>query len=384
VPGSGNPSGLLGYHYQLRHALDALWEVTRDSPDAQVQIEGIDDFEIAGIKDSVVQTKNHQEGSLTDRSKDLWKTLANWSLLELAGSLPLDAQLVLVTTAEASADSVAAALTVPNRSTTANRDIAARLDAIAAEESQSLRSALKAYRGLGDKQRVGLVARIRIMDGSPTLNQLGLDLQRHVRGTVPTNVVESVVREVEAWFVLKALGLMAEHKPAIIKAAEVARKTYELILAHGPEALPELHVAEWDGILPTDREFVKALAKISAHPTRQREAVRVAYLAQEHGLRWHRNALLREGEIEEYETKVRRKWALCAAQTLQKEPNPCPANEHEARGRELLLLAENDRSVPIRKTAPDFVQPGFTHLLADRKLIAWHISDVAAMLEEMK
>ncbi len=329
----------------------------------------------------MVQTKNHQTGSLSDRSKDLWKTIANWAWLEMSGSLPSDADLILITTAEASPGSVAAALTAPNRSIPDNRDLAGRLDDIAKEETPSLKSSFKAYRGLGDKQRVGLIARIRVLDASPSISQLGLDLLRHVRGTVAPNIAESLVKEVEAWFVMRVLGLLAEKKPAIIQAAELSRKAYELLLSHGPDALPELQVGEWEGILPADREFVKALVKVNAHPARQREAVRVAYLAQEHSLRWHRRALLREGELDEYQEKVRRKWELTAAQTLQQDPNPCPVDQHESRGRQLLQLAENDRSVAIRKAAPDFVQPGFTHLLADRKLVAWHMKDVANLLE---
>lgn len=382
VPGSGNPSGPLGYHFQLRHALDALWEVAKHATNASVQVEGIDDFEISGWSDSVVQTKNHAVGSISDRSKDLWKTLANWSNLELAGNLPADAQLILITTAAAGDGTVAAALAIPERSTKTNRELAARLDKIAEEATPSLKASYKAYRSLGEKQRVTLVGRIRVLEGSPPLNAMEIELGRHVRGSVDPSVVDSIVREVEGWFVMRILGLLALKKPAVVTATQLVGKTYDVILAHGPEALPELQVDEWDGVMPTDREFVKALAKVQAHATRQREAVRAAYLAEEHRLRWHRRALVREGELDEYEEKVRKKWEMAAAQTLQGEPYPCPTDHYASRGRDLLKWAENDRSVLLRASAPDFVQPGFTHLLADKKRVAWHMEDVARILGE--
>ena len=71
---------MLGYLYQVRYALTLLLE--NDNSDFQISIEKFDDvaFSKDGMPKQLIQLKHHvqRQGSLTDGSTDLWRTLKVW------------------------------------------------------------------------------------------------------------------------------------------------------------------------------------------------------------------------------------------------------------------------------------------------------------------
>ena len=104
----------LGYLYQVRLAL--LYSLRRllDDRTFAVYLENLDDvvFEGTGSAPELLQLKHHRSRSanLTDAGPDLWKSLRVWIEGRNAGSIPLDAQLFLITTAEVGSGSAASLL----------------------------------------------------------------------------------------------------------------------------------------------------------------------------------------------------------------------------------------------------------------------------------
>ena len=85
-------SAALGYLYQVRSAL--LWTLRRMKTDADfaVGVETLDDvaFETTGGEPrELLQTKHHRrtQGSLTDGSVELWKTLRVWFVGHSSGEI---------------------------------------------------------------------------------------------------------------------------------------------------------------------------------------------------------------------------------------------------------------------------------------------------------
>ena len=69
----------VGYLFQNRLALLLSLRAIADFPNRQLSIEKLDDiaFEDSGSPVELIQTKHHlsKQGSLSDASEDLWKTL---------------------------------------------------------------------------------------------------------------------------------------------------------------------------------------------------------------------------------------------------------------------------------------------------------------------
>ena len=110
-------SSSLGYFYQCRYALlEALRRLPEGDP-IYIGIETLDDvvFQTGGAAVEILQTKHHinAHASLTNASPDLWKTLRIWIEGQSAGTIPLDAQFFLITTAVCS-DGTAAAYLRPS------------------------------------------------------------------------------------------------------------------------------------------------------------------------------------------------------------------------------------------------------------------------------
>ena len=116
----GAGPSLLGYLYQCRVALLLTLRKTRRDPGLQVSIERFDDvaFEEGESPLERIQTKHkvNRQGSLSDKSSDLWKTIRIWAEGISQGTLdPSSTVLTLLTTSNASPGSAASYLRYSGR-----------------------------------------------------------------------------------------------------------------------------------------------------------------------------------------------------------------------------------------------------------------------------
>ena len=114
---------MLGYFYQPLYALYKLMQIDiADEPDSFIIIENLDDIEFRSNIDALklIQTKHHikSQGSISDRSSDLWKTIRIWTERIVNDEVKLDNVIFsLVTTSTAFENSIASKLRVENRNT---------------------------------------------------------------------------------------------------------------------------------------------------------------------------------------------------------------------------------------------------------------------------
>ena len=104
---------MLGYLYQVRYALYLL--LRNRELDCQISIEKFDDvaFSNDDIPIQLIQLKHHiqHQGSLTDASTDLWRTLKVWmDTVSKSPDILNETSFLIITTAAAPADSAASLL----------------------------------------------------------------------------------------------------------------------------------------------------------------------------------------------------------------------------------------------------------------------------------
>lgn len=112
------PAQALGYFYQVSYALYLVLTGQEELSNLylQISIEDIDDIvtRSEGELIKLLQLKQHlaENETLSDRSRDLWKTLGTWSYLlaDKRISFSNKTQLFLITTAKAPKGSIASLL----------------------------------------------------------------------------------------------------------------------------------------------------------------------------------------------------------------------------------------------------------------------------------
>ena len=172
-----------GYLFQCRYALLMALQATLETPQLEISIEKFDDiaFEAGGEPSQLIQTKHHvgKNGSLTDASVDLWKTLLIWSKLVARDvSAPFRTRFVLVTTAAAPEGSAASFLRMRDRGV---READWKLlQTVETSRSQDNAEAYAVYKGLPDDLRGSLLQAIFILDGSPNIVDVRMEIAREL------------------------------------------------------------------------------------------------------------------------------------------------------------------------------------------------------------
>ena len=101
---------MIGYLYQVRYALALL--LANDNSDFQISIEKFDDvaFSKNDVPKQLIQLKHHvrKQGSLTDGSTDLWRTLKVWiDAISKSPDMLSGTEFLVITTAIAPDDTAA-------------------------------------------------------------------------------------------------------------------------------------------------------------------------------------------------------------------------------------------------------------------------------------
>jgi hypothetical protein len=380
----------VGYLYQCEYALLALVEQARQDPTRAVGLEVLDDvhFESSGTPTELLQTKHHvgRAADLSDRSPDLWRTLAAWlDALELVdGALPA---LTLVTTQVASTGAVSILRQGPGRDADAARVL---LEQIAAEDpgNQSTAAARRSFLALAPSRRAEVVNAITVRDATVNAAALDAELVRTLFPAPPPGR--------EAVF----LGLLKGHWHGValkLLMGNLDRFSGEDLQVLIDDLLGQLR----DDNLPIDpgiallpfvaadaaafagRPFVVQLQLIALQDEVLWRHIRDYHRAYTQRSQWLRHHLIGLPELERYERRLTEEWELafhtmCAdLQADTSEP------DRQRGGRELLAAMATRALVRLRERFDEpFVTRGTLHELADRRVVGWH-PDFVARLEEL-
>ncbi|MGJ3250520.1 MAG: ABC-three component system protein [Elainellaceae cyanobacterium] len=369
----------LGYLYQIRYA---LYLVLENREELQLSIESLDDvtFHDQGTPTELLQLKHHvSQASLTDRSRDLWKTLRVWSSLTKDGLVSSNTLLTLVTTGIAPENSVSSLL---RHGTDRNPQLATQqLRSIAQiTDTQSLVKEFEAFNALTDSEQEQLVNSIQIIDASPRINDVVPRIRQRIKFSVRREHLNSLYERLEGWWFSKVVNHLTEESTVPISGFEVHDKILDIAEQFKPDALPidyfDLQPSEPPDIEADNRRFVMQLKAIAINNKRIEKAILDYYRAFEQRSRWAREDLLFSDETEQYEKKLIDEWdryRLMLQDELILEDEDETA--HQQFGRKLYNWVDQIADIRIRpQVAEEYVMRGSYHILADKisPIICWH------------
>lgn len=383
---SAQESGL-GYLYQSRYA---LWLLLDGPEEQEVVLETLDDIVLSqdGTPRDLLQTKhNTVPARLTDASTPLWKTLRIWSTHVKDGVIQVPpTTLTLITTAEAPAESVAAALR-PGR----ERDCAAALDRLRevaqTSKNEALEAAFAAFSDLTDDQQFRLVGAIHVLDNSPDISDTGDKIRDRIRAAVDRQNRDALFERLEGWWFGKVVDQLRSAKPTPVAGFEVYDKVRAIAEQFGPDALPIDYLdARPDSVDPhtDDRVFVRQLRAIDVGLTRIEKAILDYYRAFEQRSRWAREELLVGDEVESYERRLIDEWERFAAALTEELDGAASEIELIRVGRQVFHWMEQTADLRIRPNVSElYVMRGSFHILANKPApsVWWHPKFVERLSE---
>ena len=195
---------MAGYMYQVRYCLLLLLQ---EDDDREMALEQLDDVEFAndGTALELLQFKHHvkRQGSLSDRSTDLWKTIRVWSTRILRNQIDIDrVRLTLITTSLTDEDSITGAIKYDSKPL----DTVVQLltDIAKAGGNETNKAAYETYLTLPVEKRLKLVRSINIVDGAPLVQELSESIERELRNTALPDQRGKFRHQLEGWWPLKA------------------------------------------------------------------------------------------------------------------------------------------------------------------------------------
>lgn len=378
---SASPQAL-GYLYQTRYALHLI---LNSREELELSIESLDDivFEENGSPQELLQLKHHTTpASLTDSSSELWKTIRIWSTNFREGKIFLpDAALTLVTTAQASDDSIAALLR-PDKNRQPKLAAKKLLDIANTSTNTSLEKAFEAFTSLSPHQQEMLIESIQILDGSPNILDTASLIKDRIKFAVDRQHQDAFYERVEGWWFGKMVRHLSSESTELVTGFEVVDKIHEISEQFGPEVLP-IDYLEAEPPTPPDpdtdnRQFVMQLKAIAVNNRRIEKAILDYYRAFEQRSRWAREELLIGDELEQYEKKLVDEWErhfLAFQDDTTIDEATISEQDWQQFGRKIYNWVDLEANIRIRpQVTEEYVMRGSYHILADRKSpgVWWH------------
>ena len=368
-----------GYLFQCRFALLLGLQATIDTPNLSISIEKFDDisFDDGDTPAELIQTKHHlgKNGSLTDASIDLWKTLLIWSKRVAADvDAPFRTRFTLLTTGLAPEGSAASFLRMRERNEVeADKRLCATAES---SKNETNKPAYAAYKSLPEALRLSFLRAVSILDGSPNIIDVREEILRELHRAAERAQVDKLAERLEGWWFGVVIKALTGTGPASIPVLAIETRVDELREEFKRSALPIDYkaskpppavVAELD-----KRMFVRQLRRIRVGPPRIEFAVRDYYRASEQRSRWAREDLLLDGEIEAYEQDLVEAWEPRFEAMHDELSSSCPPEKRIALGQNLFKWVEQEANFPLRSLREKFLTHGSYHILANRLAVGWH------------
>lgn len=331
-----------GYHFQIQRALLSL---IAGEEGASVAIETLDDIVIGGdpggIRDFEQLKHSIQPGSLTDRSRPLWKALDAWMDLVDNGALDDVGKLILVATDRAPDASAAALL----RADDARRvtDAEQRLLVVAAEgpgaqDTATIRVRLQT---MDARARGQLIAKIEVRDGTSDIGDFRSQLREALGPfALPSGGVDEFLDKLVGWWERRAVDLLLGRRRSMARE-ELVEEVVRLRDQYGERTLPPpdpaLAVELSDVLLAAyaDAPFVHQLELIAMRDERVQLAVRDYHRAYAQRSRWLEQGVLAPGELHEWEDRLFDEWEHAWQRMLDTVLDPADEPAQAAAGKQL-------------------------------------------------
>lgn len=372
---------MLGYLYQVRYALALLLE--NDNSDCQISIERFDDvaFSNDDIPIQLIQLKHHiqHQGSLTDASADMWRTLKVWlDAISESPDILNGTNFLIITTATAPIDSAAFLLKNDN-----NRNPDTAYEKLKLVCSSSTNQAHQGYyasfMGTSEDTIKQLIRQMYIIDCASNVIDVEKDILKHIRYSCIPKHQKMIYERLEGWWFKKAIDALCSDTPVFVNQNQVRSFIVTVSQEYADDNLP-IDIGDIDDLQESsfsdnEKIFHEQLKLICLSNRRMQIALRDYYRAFRQRASWIRNNLLYINELDRYEDRLIDEWEhafVAMEETLSTTDNA--TDEAKAReGRQLFSNMEN-KDIRIRpKCQEAFIMRGSYHILANQLKIGWHV-----------
>lgn len=373
-------ASMLGYIYQIRFALYLSLRKLSDLADPEqfnVSIEKLDDiaFDNDGSPEELLQTKFHgDEGNLTDRSPDIWKTIRVWVESIKTGEISLgNVILSLVTTQAVAENSLASLLGVgPKRDIEEAQKI---MSEICEESNQTNDKGYKAFKSLSVAERNSLLSSIYVVGRSENILKIRENMKPIARQSVPIQAVDAFLDRIEGSWFKWAVEALSKTPSGIINLGFLQELVESIRPEYALTNLPAEYVDALPDAMDVDNDvriFVKQMRLFNAPKKLIELAITNYYRAFEQRSKWAGDGLLNPGEINGFDRKLYEKW--CEQQAfMEMQESLDTERAKKAYSVKLYQYCQQQGVVPIRPDfAEEYLSKGSYHMLSDNLKIGWH------------
>ncbi|RGC80405.1 hypothetical protein DW241_12715 [Hungatella hathewayi] len=372
---------MLGYLYQVRYALTLLLE--NDNSDFQISIEKFDDvaFSKDGMPKQLIQLKHHvqRQGSLTDGSTDLWRTLKVWmDVVSESPNILSGTEFLIVTTAIAPDGTAASCLKKgKNRNT---EDAYEKLkDVCLKSENKNHKKYYEAFLKTDETIAKCLVNQICVIDGASDIINVEKDFRKQIRYSCIPKYENQICERLEGWWYKKAIEALCSDTPIFVTQNQVRSFIVSVSQEYSDDNLPidifDIGNIQETNLSASEKIFYEQLKLICLGSRRMQTALRDYYRAFKQRANWVRNDLLYVNELENYEQRLIDEWehAFAAMEDDLAGYRGVTEEEKITEGRRLFSEIEK-KDIRIRSKCQEaFVMRGSYHMLANQLKVGWHI-----------
>ncbi|MFC7783309.1 ABC-three component system protein [Rossellomorea sp. GCM10028870] len=368
----------IGYLFQIRCALNL--SLKEDNLDKDIAIEQLDDvqFEASGDIKEIIQTKHsiNEKASLSDSSKEFWKTIRVWSELTKGKQIvPERIVLSLVTTSTAPENSIASYLRADNNRNV-NEAHNKMINYISSSNSKEHIKNFAAFQSLEHEDQLKLLKSIQIIDNNLNILKVIESIKQKLKLAVRRSHLQAVFERLEGWWLNRVIQSMMMDDKQLISGFEIQDYINDLRDQMNKDSLPIDYrsLKKSDINVESDnRLFVDQLKIITLSNKRIEHAINDYYRAYTQRSRWIRDDLLFVGELEQYEERLAEEWERQFEMIMEEEFDNNDLMKVK-KGKELYNKIQ-DMQLYIRKNCIEqYVMRGSFHILADKEEISigWH------------
>lgn len=372
---------MIGYLYQVRYALALL--LANDNSDFQISIEKFDDvaFSKNDVPKQLIQLKHHvrKQGSLTDGSTDLWRTLKVWiDAISKSPDMLSGTEFLVITTAIAP-DDTAAFYLKKDRNRNVKTAYEKLRDVCLNSSNQDHKKYYEAFLNTDETIIKSLISQICVIDSASDIVDVEKDIRKEIRYTCLPKYENQIIERLEGWWYQKAIEALCSDSPIFITQSQVRSYIVSVGQEYADDNLPidifDIGSLNENDFSENERVFYEQLKLIYLGNRRMQIALRDYYRAFKQRANWVRNDLLYINELEKYEERLIDEWehAFAAMEDNLAEYSGVTEEEKIEEGRRLFSDIEK-KDIRIRpKCQEAFVMRGSYHMLANQLKVGWHI-----------
>lgn len=388
----------IGYLYQGFYALIIL--LKSDDDDSSIQLESKDDIDELNTSSNnlyQIKHKNKKISNFNEKSVDLWKTIRVWIdtseyenlVLVTCDNISQNSELIELRTFDRTKEKnelIVSCLTQEAERVKYARDSVDKFDD---KPYKDRYKACESFLSLSKDERLGLISRMTIADGTPTIRDYRNEIIK-LLNIVPLNYREEVADKLIAWWAIRsARALFNKSYEGIVKKQEVLMEIFDItskvkINRFVYDDMTKPSKDEIEGAKKSESILVKQIELVSGGPGRIRRSLKDYIQAMNQRKKWIDKDISKANDLQVFDEILKENW-LDRFEPLQDDYLGECNEIMIQKGKQLLDWSYNDAS--------KFVEPQFSelkrnfmvhdtyHNMSNQLNVGWH-PEYRELLEE--